>query len=190
MHVLRSLPYQSGRHIRIYQQQPYGFYIEQLGRNVSFLNSQRLAKGDVRTLQQGDEISVLNPPRSVGEAPEHQPFAVFVFRLTEPDGRQRPLKRLKMAEAVEPGATVAGPGDATCDVDDISVAGTDLSTLSTEEEFRAKYDMRIDIKNLIGKAGARLLVYPCEFRDSLGDSFTHLFTSFQFLGSTSKMSKS
>lgn len=56
-----------------------------------------------------------------------------------------------MAEAVEPGATVAGPGDATCDVDDISVAGTDLSTLSTEEEFRAKYDMRIDIKNLIGK---------------------------------------
>lgn len=141
----------SARHIRIYQQQPYGFYIEQLGRNVSFLNSQRLAKGDVRTLQHGDEISVLNPPRSVGEAPEHQPFAVFVFRLTEPDGRQRPLKRLKMAEAVEPGATVAGPGDATCDVDDISVAGTDLSTLSTEEEFQAKYDMRIDIKNLIGK---------------------------------------
>ena len=94
-----------------------------------------------------------------------------------------------MAEAVEPGATVAGPGDATC-VDDISVAGTDLSTLSTEEEFQAKYDMRIDIKNLIGKAGARLLVYPCEFRDSLGDSFTHLFTSFHFLCSTSKMSKS
>ena len=93
---------------------------------------------------------MLNPPRSVGEAPEHQPFAVFVFRLTEPDGWQRPLKRLKMAtEAVEPGATLAGPGDATSDFDDI-----------TEEEFQAKYDMRIDIKNLIGKAGARLLVYP------------------------------
>ena len=114
------------------------------------MNSQRLAKGDVRTLQHGDEISVLNPPRSVGEAPEHQPFAVFVFRLTEPDGRQRPLKRLKMTEAVEAGATLAGPGDA-CDVDDIS-AGTD-PTLSTEEEFQAKYDMRIDIKNLIGKSG-------------------------------------
>ena len=138
------------RHIRIFQQKPFGFFIEQLGRNVSWLNGQRLSKGDVRTLQQGDEISVLNPPRADLDSEEHRPFAVFVFRLIE-SGQLRAPKRLKLMEGIQgiqgidPGATLAAPGGE--DVDN----NIDGSELSAEKDFQKNYDMRIDTNTLIGK---------------------------------------
>lgn len=148
---------QSCRHIRIYQQSEFGFFIEQLGGNGSFLNSQQLKKGDVRTLQHGDEISVLNYGQSVPDAPaENQPFAVFVFRYAEPTRRSdsyEPRKRLKVEadEACDMMATLGGPGLAG---DEGDIDGT---ALSTEEAFQANYDMRIGIDTLIGKAGPRCL---------------------------------
>eukprot|EP00434_Breviolum_minutum_P030282 symbB.v1.2.026787.t1/scaffold2527.1/size76866/1 len=141
----------SARHIRIYQQSEFGIFIEQLGGNGSFLNSQQLKKGDVRTLQHGDEISVLNYGQSVPDAPaENQPFAVFVFRYAEPTRRSdsyEPRKRLKVEadEACDMMATLGGPGLAG-DEGDI-----DATALSTEEAFQANYDMRIGIDTLIGK---------------------------------------
>lgn len=117
------------------------------------MNSQQLKKGDVRTLQHGDEISVLNYGQSVPDAPaENQPFAVFVFRYAEPTRRSdsyEPRKRLKVEadEACDTMATLGGPGLAG-DEGDI-----DGAALSTEEAFQANYDMRIGIDTLIGKAG-------------------------------------
>ena len=68
-----------------------GFLVEQLGRNGSFLNDVKLEMGDVRVLQSGDVISVVNHYRA--PEGEHGPIAVLIFHSPEAEA---PTKRRKL----------------------------------------------------------------------------------------------
>ncbi|CAJ1379758.1 unnamed protein product [Effrenium voratum] len=113
----------SARHLRIFQDE-HGFFLEQLGMNVSFVNGLRLQQGDRRALRSGDEISLVNPSNPKSQKEIDQPPAVFIFRAGPSEAlERRSLKR--PLEETHLGGT-------------LGVLAPDL----TEEEIQESWDMR------------------------------------------------
>jgi hypothetical protein len=69
----------SGTHVRIYRDDAYRYFIEELSPNGCWCNESWMKKGDTRALQHGDSISICVHPQDT----KNEPFAVFIFRLAE-----------------------------------------------------------------------------------------------------------
>jgi len=65
----------STRHIRIYRDERFHYFVEQLSQNASWCNDYRMEKGNTRALQHGDCLSLLVHA-------DQKPPAAFIFRLS------------------------------------------------------------------------------------------------------------
>lgn len=66
----------SGRHVRIFRDDGFHYFLESLSNNPCFVNDSMLRKGDTRAMQHGDEISICVHAHNQ----EEKPFAAYVFR--------------------------------------------------------------------------------------------------------------
>eukprot|EP00440_Ansanella_granifera_P006178 gb/GFBE01006702.1/.p1 GENE.gb/GFBE01006702.1/~~gb/GFBE01006702.1/.p1 ORF type:complete len:526 (+),score=98.03 gb/GFBE01006702.1/:1-1578(+) len=181
----------SGRHLRIYRDASLGFFVEELGSNGSYVNENRMQKGDTRALCHGDAVSVLFYAHARAEDPQFQPFAAFMFRSTLEEcvpesGRGLSRKRRLSDASGSSGsrsdgpsasltATIAGNGPLPPAASggeavqtEASKAATaaqpepdDSRELVTEQSVREKWDMR----TLLGKGNfseVRLGVKVCD----------------------------
>mmetsp|Transcript_94293 Transcript_94293/g.236695 ORF Transcript_94293/g.236695 Transcript_94293/m.236695 type:complete len:532 (+) Transcript_94293:77-1672(+) len=71
----------SSRHLRIYRDEHFHFFIEELSANGAWCNDHHMIKGDTRALQHGDAISIC--VHHSGKTPGQKPFAAYIFRLTD-----------------------------------------------------------------------------------------------------------
>lgn len=71
----------SSRHVRIYRDDAFHFFIECLSGNGAWCNDHHMNKGDTRALQHGDAISIV--VHHAGKTAGQKPFAAYIFRLTD-----------------------------------------------------------------------------------------------------------
>lgn len=69
----------SGQHCRIYRDDGFRYFIEELSANGAFLNENLMKKGETRALKHGDVISICVHHASKSQAP----FAAWIFRLAD-----------------------------------------------------------------------------------------------------------
>lgn len=69
----------SGFHVRIYRDEAFRCFIEELSANGCFLNDNQMKKGDTRALTHGDKISLCVRH----DCRETQPFAVYYFDVDD-----------------------------------------------------------------------------------------------------------
>eukprot|EP00928_Gymnodinium_smaydae_P031013 TRINITY_DN22905_c0_g1_i1.p1 TRINITY_DN22905_c0_g1~~TRINITY_DN22905_c0_g1_i1.p1 ORF type:complete len:510 (-),score=111.15 TRINITY_DN22905_c0_g1_i1:264-1793(-) len=67
----------SGIHLRIYRDEKFRFFVEEISTNGCFVNKHYMEQGNTRALQHGDEVSLCVYARSKTE----KPFAAFLFTL-------------------------------------------------------------------------------------------------------------
>mmetsp|Transcript_19930 Transcript_19930/g.55113 ORF Transcript_19930/g.55113 Transcript_19930/m.55113 type:complete len:512 (+) Transcript_19930:99-1634(+) len=67
----------SGVHLRIFRDENFRYYVEELSPNGCFINKYYMRKGDTRALQHGDEVSLCVYARSK----EEKAFAAYLFTL-------------------------------------------------------------------------------------------------------------
>lgn len=71
----------SGKHIRIYRDENFHYFVEELSANGAWCNDHHMQKGDTRALQNGDAISICVHHQEKKEGQE--PFAAYIFRLVD-----------------------------------------------------------------------------------------------------------
>mmetsp|Transcript_70945 Transcript_70945/g.200241 ORF Transcript_70945/g.200241 Transcript_70945/m.200241 type:complete len:521 (-) Transcript_70945:118-1680(-) len=70
----------SARHLRIYRDQEFRYFVEELGSNGCFINEHFMKKGETRALRHGDAISICVYAHAIGEG-DLKPFAAYIFRV-------------------------------------------------------------------------------------------------------------
>mmetsp|Transcript_79531 Transcript_79531/g.221284 ORF Transcript_79531/g.221284 Transcript_79531/m.221284 type:complete len:506 (-) Transcript_79531:45-1562(-) len=126
----------SNCHLRIYRDDAFRYFVEEMSANGSFVNEQRMRKGDTRALLNGDEISVCVPgPSHAGPSHicEYPPFAAYLFRLVGSDSWSD-LSPLRAEHGSDAGPVVAVGGDADCAAGCVS-----------EQWVRSHWDLRVKI---------------------------------------------
>lgn len=104
----------SGQHCRIYRDDAFHWFVEELSPNCCYINEHLMKKGDTRALRHGDELSLCVNPH----AGQEQPFAAYIFRVSDHDSdasrpaggsvKESSLPRERAdAAAVTPGVAVA-----------------------------------------------------------------------------------
>lgn len=73
----------SGQHLRIYRDEAFHYFVEELSSNGCFINDHNMKKGDTRQLQHGDAVSLCVHAHSTQEG--FLPFAAWIFRVTDHD---------------------------------------------------------------------------------------------------------
>lgn len=128
----------SGTHVRIYRDEAFRFFIEELSPNGCWHNESWMKKGDTRALQHGDSISICVHPQDT----KQQPFAVYIFRLAEhsSDPSKDPRAAATAASVAKPpGPPLAAsmpPASAS------SAPGEDKRHHVTEQWVQEHWDMR------------------------------------------------
>mmetsp|Transcript_86211 Transcript_86211/g.222037 ORF Transcript_86211/g.222037 Transcript_86211/m.222037 type:complete len:571 (+) Transcript_86211:82-1794(+) len=125
----------SGTHVRIYRDEAFRYFIEELSPNGCWCNESWMKKGDTRALQHGDSISICVHPQDT----KNEPFAVYIFRLAEhsSDPSKEPAK------AVKPAASMAAPvGSRQPPSSTPAVSSDDRRRHVTEQWVQEHWDMR------------------------------------------------
>jgi len=65
----------SAHHVKIYRDEAFRYFVEELSSNGCFINEHSMKKGDTRALRHGDEISLCVPANGTGV------FAAFIFSV-------------------------------------------------------------------------------------------------------------
>jgi len=65
----------SAHHVKIYRDEAFRYFVEELSSNGCFINEHHMKKGDTRALRHGDEISLCVPANKQGV------FAAFIFSV-------------------------------------------------------------------------------------------------------------
>jgi len=127
----------SGVHLRIYRDDNFRYYVEELSPNGCFINKHYMGKGDTRALQHGDEVSLCVYARSK----EEKAFAAYLFTLVaDATGNAPPAGQPRGI-----GCMVHGRVDGRVDerMDDCgAAAGCGGGGLVTEEWVNDRWDMR------------------------------------------------
>lgn len=71
----------SGFHLRIYRDDHFRYYVEELSPNGCYINDHLMNKGETRSLQSGDEISI-----AVYSDKEKERLAAYIFRVADHEG--------------------------------------------------------------------------------------------------------
>ncbi|CAK0828238.1 unnamed protein product [Prorocentrum cordatum] len=103
--VVLEDPKISARHLRVYCSEvggPRHFFLEQLGANGSFINDHRMRKGDTRTLQHGDVVSLCTHARDARQPPT----VVFLFVIQGRAAVATPASAATLPPARLPAAAV------------------------------------------------------------------------------------
>jgi len=129
----------SGFHLRIYRDDAFRYFVEELSSNGCYINEHYMKKGETKSLQHGDEISigVFTEGTNTKET-----FAAFIFRVAdhESDSTRHPSPDRNTA----PVGTAAGreaTSTAACD-GEVVLARPSSSCYVTEQWVRDHWDTR------------------------------------------------
>mmetsp|Transcript_11563 Transcript_11563/g.30919 ORF Transcript_11563/g.30919 Transcript_11563/m.30919 type:complete len:538 (+) Transcript_11563:88-1701(+) len=116
----------SSCHLRIYRDDAFRYFVEEMSANGCFVNEVPMKKGDTRALVHGDEISICVPgPSHVGE---HEPFAAYLFRMDDnSSATSAPASEKASGSEVIVGGDKTGPS----------------SRFVTEQWVRSNWDLRV-----------------------------------------------
>jgi len=95
----------SGTHLRIYRDEAFRYFVEELSANGCFINEHKMNKGDTRAVKHGDAISLCVNAHATGK---EKPFAAYIFSFTnhEKDACRQPSG----GGAASIDGTTTGPG--------------------------------------------------------------------------------
>lgn len=136
----------SGQHLRIYRDEAFHYFVENLSANSCFISEHKMNKGDTRQLQHGDAVSLCVSAHSTEK--NLLPFAAWVFRVTDHDSEGS-----RRGGASCEGAQVADVADHRCaEKAECSLPTTDSfsgsgptssgSHFKTEQWVRENWDCR------------------------------------------------
>jgi len=143
----------SSKHLRIYRDDAFRYFVQELGSNGAWCNDHHMAKGDTRALHHGDAISVCVHHAGKASLPkDQQPFAAYIFRLadhgSDPSaelgvsiGKNGEMLTSTEVVAAQPG--VPSPGTEAQRVRAAMLAAAERSSrLVTEQWVLDNWDMR------------------------------------------------
>lgn len=138
-------PHASARHIRIYRDDSFRYFVQCLSSNNGYLNDTEMAKGETRALTHGDELSLCVLPTS------EYAFACYNFRLVNHGAGGRAVG-MRSAVSTKADATMGGGSTivptSSCNAVSSS-SGKELrvavtgSRLVTEQWVRSSWDTRM-----------------------------------------------
>jgi len=129
----------SSKHIRIYRDDAFRYFIEELSQNGAWCNDHRMMKGDTRALQHGDAISVC--VHHLDKTPGQMPFAAYYFRLVDhPSDDKDEDPKDHFAEPVAPSAVEKGM---TVRSSSAAKEPTGTSRTVNEQWVSENWDMRV-----------------------------------------------
>jgi pSer/pThr/pTyr-binding forkhead associated (FHA) protein len=127
----------SGFHVKIYRDESFRYFIQDLSSNGCFINNKSMNKGDTRSLQNGDEISLC----CYGRSTEEKPFAVYSFRTGAEFGGQASTSTATSTTAPVGGTAAASLASSSAPRELTgSVTG---SRLVTEQWVQERWDARV-----------------------------------------------
>lgn len=109
-HIREECKQVSSLHLRIWRDEAFRFYIEELGKCGCWLNDQLMRVGDSRALNSGDVLTIGKQPY---EKSKETPFAAYIFRvkgINSDEAKDMPDPTSPPAQAAE-SSNVAVPDD-------------------------------------------------------------------------------
>lgn len=128
----------SGKHLRIYRDDAFHFFVEELSENGAWCNDHQMMKGNTRALQHGDALSICVHHNETN--PDQKPFAAYIFRLayhsSDPPGESPKEEARSVNGAPPPGPEAQRARAAMADKARAS------SRLVSEQWVSENWDMR------------------------------------------------
>lgn len=132
-------PRVSGYHLKIYRDDAFRYFVEELSSNGCYINDHLMKKGETKSLQHGDEISI-----GVYVENTKETFAAYIFRKAdhESDGDRQQVEQT--ISTVPPAATSGREADGTVAPGGLEqwAGGPDGSHRVTEQWVRDRWDTR------------------------------------------------
>jgi len=138
----------SAKHLRIYRDEAWRYFVEELSSNGCFINRCLMIKGNTRALHHGDTVSLCVQADDV----EQRPFAAWVFHIVEDDHDSArwgapPASHLSCGSAAGEATRAAAAGGARAAASGDVAAGAeggarDGGNRVTDEWVNSRWDMR------------------------------------------------
>jgi len=130
----------SGQHLRIYRDEAFHYFVEELSANGCFINEHQMQKGDTRQLQHGDAVSLCVH----AHCKEVLPFAAYIFRVTDHDSQGSNGGGASGEGATSPARSVekAALSTDSCDGSGSTMSVSGGLHVKTEQWVRENWDCR------------------------------------------------
>jgi serine/threonine protein kinase len=129
----------SGQHLRIYRDDDFRYFVEELSANGCYINDHFMKKGETKSLQHGDEISI----GVQGVENTKETIANYIFRVADHESdSSKPDVPDANAEVATTSASREGAGSTSPAGPDVQMAGPGNSKLVTEQWVREHWDTR------------------------------------------------
>jgi len=128
----------SAFHLRIYRDDAFRYFVEELSSNGCYINDHFMKKGENKSLQHGDEISIGVSGDSINSK---ETLAAYIFRIAdcENDSLPQPCDVASTAVVAEAGSTREIP---SAEAANVLMAGPGNSHYVTEQWVRSNWDTR------------------------------------------------
>jgi len=147
-HVVANDKRVSAKHLRIYRDEAWRYFVEELSSNGCWINRHYMSRSETRALRHGDTVSLCVQADDV----EQKPFASWIFRIVEDDrdsalGRVPPISEQpcdSAAREVPCSAAAGAAGVAGCVGTEVGAGGGQGGNVHqvTEEWVNNHWDMR------------------------------------------------